>query len=181
MSDKYSVIGFTEAELGLFVAILIFIIAAAGPRSDVSSTGKSQSTPSATSMPNLESLSRQIEALTKENRRLQARLALLEAEAQKTSALRSRQLPSCKEKRLTKGFLFDVVITGPESFQVGSRKYDFDALIDNFDSQISSAKAAGCVHTIRVFYVPGVSLSDYLGSLDELRQYFYPSDSGALQ
>jgi len=171
VNDKQSIIGFTEAELGLFVAILVFIIAGlkyqAVSRNDLSAIS---------SVP---LLNQKVQSLAKENLELRARLDSVQNNAKADTKLRSHAAPSCKERGISKGFLFDVIIKGPDTFQVGSNDLDSEALYDSFDSQIQAAEVAGCKHTIRVFYSPGVTTPEYLAARKTLERFFYPKDSGA--
>jgi hypothetical protein len=103
---------------------------------------------------------------------------LLQAELDRERNLRSRQKPSCIERHVARGFAADVQIAGANRFVVGGEAYDLTGLLRRLSPQVSQAKAAGCVQSIRVGYGDGVSLNDYLAGRSELARDFYVYDMG---
>lgn len=167
MRERQSnIIGFTEAELGIFIAILVLIIVSAKHQTQAMPVSKPTPSASAFPTPNVEAT---ISALKQKNLDLQHEIAAL----QNKPGLRSRSTPTCKEKGIANGPIFRTTIEGRDSFRIGDDVYDIDGLRTAFSAQISAAKAVGCSHVVYVYYGSGVTLPDYLAAVDELNQEFY--------
>ena len=178
MRDRFSIIGFTEAELGFIAAVLLFAAFISKVR------------PASHTIPadQWKSIERQLadDAAMKsriaELRRINAEQArqnlLLQAELNRERTLRSRQKPSCIERGVARGFVADVQIAGVNRFAIGGESCDLTGLLRRLSPQIEQAKAAGCVQSIRVGYGDGVSLADYLAGRSELARDFYVYDTG---
>src|SRR6266511_6189547 len=152
MSDRQSVIGFTEAELGLFIAILFLALFVSAP-------GKNADPPYVT-LPKatVDSLRQRVQVLTLQLDTLRGR--------------RSKQRPSCREKGLTNDYLLDVGVLSASSFQVGRRVYNAAQLLESVRSSIDRALSAGCVHQIRVRYRSGLSAGEYDEAVRTLERHF---------
>ena len=180
--DHQSIIGFTEAELGLFVAVVFLAMAVLhrpdvrpGPKQVIVNESELQSLRKDANEANAQrhlanELKKQLE---ESNWRLKA---LERAPSQKT--LRSRAVPSCREKGIVCGDLFAVIIRGSDRFQVGKDTYDLDELINRFDPELKIAEKSGCKHSIRIYYREGISADELTDGINALKGYFYGGPSG---
>jgi hypothetical protein len=174
--DRFSIIGFTEAELGFIVAILLF--AAMSSHRVAIAKPAPRPTP-AVSRKDFENLKRQYSQLALSNaEEIQKNLALQRA-LDKQSNLRSRQKPSCKERNIAQGFVGEVEVAGIDQFQLKGKTFDMDGLVQHFSTELKQAQGAGCVQTIRVTPGANISTRDYVRARNALGQRFYPSDSAA--
>jgi hypothetical protein len=167
MSDRQSIIGFTEAELGFFLALLclILFVVAATPAlapTEPEPEGLVQAepvppepVPSGVTIPE-DSLSLLI-----------SRLALLEVQIDSLEAVmdtlrdrRSRIAPSCVERRIAEGPLFTVAVVAPDRFRLGHELVSMDALLARTEHERATARRAGCIHQIRVAYLASLSASE---------------------
>ncbi len=179
MRDRQSIIGFTEAELGFFVAILLFAflvehrayINAKPPPQNVSL----ESDKSHARIKELESL---LSHSLKRRSELASQNKDLLKEIKELTGVRSHQKPSCTEKRLEKGFLFDVTVEGANSFVIGDKLTDLDGLLNSVESRLENADREGCVESIRVFYSDKVSTPESLAARKALQRRFYITEPG---
>jgi hypothetical protein len=180
--DSQSIIGFTEAELGFFIAILILIIA-------VKQTPEAQPKNSELRRPaigfQLDEANRKVLVLEQQladvrNQRTLdvATIAKLEKELDKLQRLRSPQLPTCTYKKVADGPILTVVIRGADVFQIGSLTYDLEDLREKADADLARGKAAGCRQVIRVSYAPSISEADAFAARKALQQDFYLQEVG---
>jgi hypothetical protein len=174
--DRFSIIGFTEAELGFIVAILLF--AAMSSHRVAIAKPASRPTP-AVSRKDFENLKRKYSELALSNaEEIQKNLAL-QRELDKQSKLRSRQKPTCKELNIAQGSVGEVEVTGIDRFQLEGKTFDMDGLLQHFAPELKQAQDAGCVQTIRVMPGANISTPDYVRARNTLGQRFYASDNAA--
>ena len=184
--DRQSIIGFTEAELGLFVAILFLVLALAGGPDDkgTSQIPKPNLTPQppepTSAADHIHLLKEQVAQLEDKTSRDAVKIgddaikiAELEREIEKLRGLRSRQTPACTERNVAKGSIRDVTIVGPNSFQVGPSTYHLGGFLDTVAAELRQAKAAQCQQVIRVLYSSTLSMPDSLAARKALTRYFY--------
>jgi len=191
MSDRQSIIGFTEAELGFFVAILLFAFVfehrvntdKPKPQPTVQSVEKAPTL----KFENLPDLSlelnkssariKELESLLADSLLRRSQLASQSEDLQKQinqlKGLRSRQTPTCIAKKIEKGFLLDVTVQSANSFVTGEKLTDLDGLLNSVEPRLEAAEREGCVESVRVFYSDRVSTSDSLVARRALQQYFY--------
>jgi hypothetical protein len=167
--DRFSIIGFTEAELGFIVAILLLAAMLSHRTAVVKPTSKP--TP-AVSLKEFESLKQQVSQLTISNKALKHAL-------DQQSNLRSRLKPPCVERHIAKGFIGDIRVTGIDQFQLEGKTFNMDDLLDRFSTELKQAQEAGCVQSIRITPSPNISPGDYVRARNALGQHFYPADRTA--
>jgi hypothetical protein len=177
VSDSQSIIGFTEAELGLFLAVL-FLILALGSQSVAPS--KIPSHPK-TSAPidlsqKVEQQNKDIKALSQQLSAATKRADIAEAAAKHANSqqqhLRSKQRPTCHEKGIQTGtFLFDVTVLAA-GFQVGNKNYNWEELLQAYAPQLQQAMATDCSYTVRVYFDRALSSGALATSLQQLNQKF---------
>jgi hypothetical protein len=174
--DRFSIIGFTEAELGFIVAILLFA-AMSSHRTAVAKPAP-QPTP-AVSRRDFENLKQQYSQLSRSNAQEIQKNLDLQRELDKQRNLRSRQKPSCIERHIAQGFVAEVQVTGIDQFQLEDETYDIESLLQRFSPQLRQAQDAGCVQSIRVTPGGNISTSDYVRAMNALGRYFYPDNRPA--
>ncbi|HUA33187.1 MAG TPA: hypothetical protein VMA09_06250 [Candidatus Binataceae bacterium] len=95
-------------------------------------------------------LKESLRACEQELKKYKIKVAELEHELEALKGLRSHQRPTCKEKGLASGNLFDAIVLGADQLKIGATTYDVDDLEDIFANPIAIAEKQGCVQTVRV-------------------------------
>lgn len=149
MSQRAAVLGFTEAELGFFIAFLVLAFALEPP-------------PPPGDVVPADSL-----------RQAQAQVASLERRMSELEALRSRQRPSCRERGIVEGFLFHAVVTPSGRYEVRGRQLDLSALYTTFAAEIATARQADCRHQVRISASSGLSADAFQTAVRNLARDFY--------
>ena len=171
--DRFSIIGFTEAELGFIVAILLF--AAMSTHRTAVAKPVSRPTP-VVSRKDFENLKRQFSQLASSNAQEIQKNFALQRELDRQSNLRSRQKPSCIERHIAQSFIAEIQVTGIDQFQLEDDTYDMESLLQRFSPQLKQAQDAGCVQSIRVTPGANISTSDYVRAMNALGRHFYWDD-----
>jgi hypothetical protein len=166
MSDSDDIVGLTFSEFAFFVAFILILMLVVGRES------------SAALRAQVIELTKQLaDAKTKLTEKEEA-LTRLEQELAKRPppSLRSRQRPSCMEKKIASGFLFRVTIVGPDRYTIDPTGTDvtLPELMQTYSAEIERAIQADCVHSVEVGYSQNISLPDYDRALKLLEQQFYP-------
>jgi hypothetical protein len=165
MSDRQSIIGFTEAELGLFVVFFVLML---GPKATPTENGDAVSVPRS----ELDSL----RATASRVPDLEDQVAQLQVTNDSLSGLRSSLTPPCKEKKGTfprRFLLEDVVVEGPDSFSVAGRSLTLDKLLARVDEQLRKARRIDCTHEITVRQGLEVDRKVFYRAQRALRRDFY--------
>jgi hypothetical protein len=93
--------------------------------------------------------------------------------------LRSKATPSCTEISKASGPLFTAIIQGEDRYEVNGESFSLASLTQHYSDALADAKKNGCVHSIRVYYGNGVSVSDYDYALRRIEQVFYDTKLGS--
>lgn len=113
--------------------------------------------------------SQKIQNLKKESGELKTKLEDLGKKEQ----LRSKQLPSCIEKGLAAGFLFQVKIIGEDKYHIDNKEFTSIEILNFYQSDIEYAKKNGCVHSILVESDTDIDASAYIAALKKIQMSFY--------
>jgi hypothetical protein len=180
MRDRQSIIGFTEAELGFFAAILLLaVFLEHRHRSPTLPTPHSEGRTIAPEQTHarIVSLERRLAELQSSRSQLMREREKLETEIQRIKGLRSRQKPSCRERGVTKDFLFNVTVEGSNSFKIGETVTNLAGLLRSAGARLELAKQADCVESVRIFYDYGrVSLAQAVIARRSLQEHFYTAE-----
>jgi hypothetical protein len=176
MRDRQSIIGFTEAELGFFVAILLLavflerrstVLPADRPRKDAAAELKQARV-------QINHLEQRLAELRAAQSHFAHERQSLDTELQTIKGLRSRQKPSCRERGITKSFLLDVTVESSNSFKVGDTVTNLAGLLRSVEPRLEAARQADCVESVRIFYDYGrVSLVQAVIARRSLQEHFY--------
>jgi len=140
--DRFSIIGFTEAELGFIVAVLLFVamsahrstVAPPAPQTTVARLA-AQPTP-VVSLRDYEKVQRQYSQEVEKN------LALRRELDQRTN-LRSRQKPSCIERHVAQHPVAEIQVTGRNQFRLEGETYDIETLLERLQLQLKQGARRG--------------------------------------
>lgn len=167
MKDRQSVIGFTEAELGLVLALIflaLWIVTQAKVRPQ---------RPGVVEVANGE-----IVALKDSATRVRDVAAALDAAHDSVRLLRdsirgiSNQTPRCIERGYSDRFLGTVTIRGPNDFEIDATRSDIDGVLTHFRDPLAWAEKHGCRHSVQVRAVPELAVKDFTPAFRLLREHF---------
>jgi hypothetical protein len=139
-------LGFTEAELGFFLALLCLVlwVGTATP-------------PQPPPLPK-----KQITAISADSAAaLQARLAKLQ---HLVDSLKSPILPTCRSKGMITGPLLSVIALPGDNYRVNGETVPFEDVATGTADGRRDAKAAGCVQEIRLGFLETMSAPEYEAS-----------------
>jgi hypothetical protein len=174
MSERQSIIGFTEAELGFFLALLclvLFVVAAAKPiemAGEVTTEPAPEPAEPAGIVLPPDSLAR----LATRIAHLVARIDTLETTIDTLQGRRSRIAPACVERGLAQGPLFTVVAVDRARYALGPDTVGIAELLERTRSERAAAERAGCVHQVRIGFLPTLGAPEYDRSRRELAASF---------
>ena len=142
MSERQTIIGLTEAELGFFLFALflvLFLVLYAAPEEPPADELPSVAIPA-------DSLNRLI-----------AELDSLRTMVDTLSVLK----PNCTERELIEGPLFSVVILGQGRFRIGADTVDTAEIERQFGNELREARRVGCFHQVRVSFIGTLPAPSY--------------------
>lgn len=98
-------------------------------------------------------------------------------ELKKKEKLRSRQKPSCIERKIARssggiGYLFTVTILGENKYEINGEELTYEQILEKYKEDIETADKIGCVHSIKVVSKVN-SWEIYVKSYKKLMQKFY--------
>ena len=172
MEDRQSIIGFTEAELGFFLALLMLaLVVAASDSASAADTAAAEGR---------ESIARAEHEATRANERAAAAESLVVASRGQISKLKDSintltrpGTPSCIEKRVASAPVADLVVLSASEFALGGERLDASTVLARFASELAIGEQNGCRQVIRLRPRPGVDGVALLTARDRLTTRFY--------
>lgn len=164
-AESQTIIGFTEAELGLVLAVVFLVLWVVGNRP----IAKAQEPPVAVvTKDSADRLAARADSLAAMNEVLELTLDSLRPK-------RSRMAPSCTEVRVANGPLLTVRVEGSNTYVVEGKSYTWAQLLEFTSLARAAAVHAKCRQQIRVTTDPDISAEAYNRALRRLRGQFYTS------
>ena len=161
MKHQKNIIGWTLFELVVLLAFFVYPSYVLRQESSKKEVQNLQNT--------LNRAAQKIQNLKEESGELKTRLEDLE----KKEELKSKQLPSCIEKGLADGFLFQVKIIGEDRYFIDNKEFTSIEILNFYQSDIEYAKQNGCVHSIWVESDTDIDASAYIAALKKIQMSFY--------
>lgn len=149
---RFTVMGFTEAELGFVIAAVFAALAVSGLASQPNAhdlTAKA------------DSLAHRVDSVTK------AFAAYRDSVHKK-----SNKTPRCSEKGESAEPIAEVRIVGQNAYQLGDDTLKFRDLESRFAPQIERSSALGCRYLVRTIATPGVDGPDHSAAVARLWSHF---------
>ncbi len=165
MKQQKNIIGWTLLEL---VVLLIFFLYPSYASRLESSKNEVQ-----TLQDTLNRAAQNIQNLMKESGELKTKLEDLGKNEHENEKLKSKQLPSCIEKGLAAGFLFQVKIIGADKYNIDNREFTSQEILKFYHSDIEYAKKNGCVHSIWIESDTDMDAMAYISALKKIQISFY--------
>jgi hypothetical protein len=169
VSQPHGVIGFTEAELGFFLVFAMLLFSVVGrrhPTKEIHAVDSVQVTHQL--LDSLRQRGDSVQVLTRARDSLRAALALLP-----DTTKRSRVTPSCQEKGIIAGPLFDITVLGENAFRIGEDFLDISGVRQRFEVDLARASAADCRHVARIFFPPNLSAALLQDGMRRLSAFVY--------
>lgn len=161
MSDRQSIIGFTEAELGFFLALLCLILFVAATAERPQDPVPTEEKPAPASVPMAAISEDSLARLASHLRLLEARIDTLTATIDTLRGRRSTIKPTCAQRGVADGPLFTITVLAPNRFRVGTDVLTFDEVLARTAPERRVADRAGCVHQLRVAYLSSLPATEY--------------------
>lgn len=155
-TERQTVIGFTEAELGFFLAVLVVVIwvASVVQASGSTSAEDQRGMPAQISTDSLEHLLQE-----------HARLTRL------VDSLESPIWPTCKDRRLATGPLMTVISAAPGRFIVDADTVTIERLADRVRPSVNAGRRVRCVHEVRFGYrASGLTIPEHEANRRAIRR-----------
>jgi hypothetical protein len=164
-AESQTIIGFTEAEIGLVLAAVFLVLWLLA-----SSTSHRVVSPRTA----IETISRDsLEHLRARADSLLARNASLERSLDSLRGKHSRMTPSCEETHAASGPLFTVHVAGNNAFVVDGAEYNWSSLLERTALARAAAAKVRCRHQVLVSTAPDISAAAFDQALRLLRSQFY--------
>ena len=154
---RFTVMGFTEAELGFVLAAVFAALAA------------SALTPQAQSATNLAAKN---DTLTRKYDSVSTAFAAYRDSVRK----KSNKVPRCSEKGESPDAIADLRITGRDAYQLAGERLTFRDLTLRFAPQIERSTQLGCRYLVRTVATPGVDGPDHSAAVAKLWTKFDVSE-----
>jgi len=160
MNGRNDIIGYTLAEIALL--LLFAIIAIFLPKYSTLSAHLRAQTASRL-------------LLEKEVAALKEQLALVKPPGASPAGLRSRQMPSCIERKLASGPIFSAVALSNGKYRVGGEELTASEIRSRFAEQIADADKHECRQRIQLGYSTGMSAEQFVQAQVQMENWFYVS------
>lgn len=163
MTPEDSLQAYTLGELGLLLAVVLLFLLGGSIASREASDSPPEREPRTLEIDSLKA------ALARSEARVESLLAALDSVRHNRSPLR----PSCAQRGIVDGYLFDAVIVGGNAFAVGADTLSLDNIRSRFQRSLREAESVGCVHQVQARMGTGVDYDEFVRGWDRLRRMFY--------
>jgi hypothetical protein len=168
---RFTIMGFTEAELGFVLAALFIAVAiAAINERDVSAVSVDEYVTAA------DSLRAEMDAMHDSVARLRTRSALLHDSLEVLEARISTKVPQCWEKGEQQAPIADVAVLGANSFRMNGETVTIDGIRERLAAFIARADSLGCRFVVRARPTSGIDAVQQSAAVWQLRRYFDVND-----
>jgi hypothetical protein len=164
---RFTVMGFTEAELGFVVAALFAAIAVATLNDRDASEGVADGVTN-----QLEQTQKELKQVREDLERARAELADLSSRKDK----RSTKVPQCWEKGEQREPIGEVVVIGASQYLLEGESVAVDGVLNHFSASIARSKERSCRFILVVRPNAGVDAVDHSRAVLPLRGYFDVSE-----
>ncbi len=161
---RFTVMGFTEAEVGFVVAALFAAIAVASLND---SHGASQE---------IKELQSKLERTQQDLQRAKEALAKAEKELVGLRKKESTKVPQCWEKGQPREPIADVTVVGDNQYEMLGMVVTIDGVAQMLAAKISLGSTLGCRFVLRARPIPGVDAIAQSTAVWRLRRFFDVDD-----
>jgi hypothetical protein len=171
MMKRFTVMGFTEAELGFVLAAAFAAVAVAAGYDDAEASvnaGEERAVVEASR----DSARAALDTARAERERLEAAFARFRDSVAASQEKRSTKIPQCWERGEPRGYIAEVSIRGRDAFEIGGRVLTLQAIRTRFAAQIRRSTALQCKYVVRAYPTSSVGALDQLHAVWSLREYF---------
>jgi hypothetical protein len=149
---RFTVMGFTEAELGFVIAAVFAALAVSGLSSQPSAQGLQAKT---------DSLTKRVDSVTRA------------FEAYRDSVhKKSNKTPRCSEKGESPDPIADLRVVGRNAYVLGGDTIGFKEVEQRLAPQIQRSASLGCRYLVRTIATPGVDGPDHSAAVSRLWSHF---------
>lgn len=163
MARSFSVMGFTEAELGFVMAALFAALSFVAMAQNENLT--QQALAADVSRSSLASIKAERDSLRRA-------LATLRDSIQK----RSNLTPYCYEKGEPRGNIAEMMVASDDAYVVGGDTLTYANVVDRLANKIARSSQLGCMYQVRALPVQGVDATVHSRAVIRLKRYFRVSE-----
>lgn len=171
---RFTVMGFTEAELGFVVAALFAAVAVATLNDRDVSASDGQKVRQILEETRAE-LERTKAELGKTRRELEQALIKLK-KFQDEQEKRSTKMPQCWEKGRQRAPIGEVVVLGENSYELEGEVANIDRILERFSSSVSDGESLGCRYVLKAWPSADVNAVSHSKAVALLRRHFDVDD-----
>jgi multidrug efflux pump subunit AcrA (membrane-fusion protein) len=181
---RFTVMGFTEAELGFVIAALFAAIAVASLNDrDAQASGARQLQDVVIDRDAAKTeLEHHRKTTAAEIARLQSALESSQAELERLRSdgsagdKRSTKVPQCWEKGESRQTLAELVVRGENLYDLDGEELTIDGVRERLASSIARGESLGCRYVVRARPVAGVDATEHSTAVWRLRRHFDVDD-----
>lgn len=168
---RFTIMGFTEAELGFVLAALFIAVAiSAIHERDASAVGVEKQTQVADSM------AAEVETMRDSLALLRSSFTLLSDSVQVLEDRISTKVPQCWEKGQQRESIADVAVLGANRFRMNGETVTMDGIRDRLATFIAIADSLDCRFVVRARPTSGIDAVQQSAAVWQLRRYFDVND-----
>lgn len=168
---RFTIMGFTEAELGFVLAALFIAVAVAAINErDASAVSVDQYETAA------DSLRAEMVAMHDSVARLRNSSTILRDSLEALEARISTKVPQCWEKGQQSAPIADVTVLGANRFRMNGATVDIDGIRERLASFIAVADSLDCRFVVRARPTSGIDAVQQSAAVWQLRRYFDVND-----
>lgn len=156
MTRRFTVMGFTEAELGFVLAAVFAVLSVA----------------SLTTQQSAEALAAKQDTLTRKYDSVSTAFAAYRDSVRK----RSNKTPRCSEKGESAEVIAELRILGRDAYELRGEELTFRELESRLAAQIDRSRQLGCHYLVRTIATPGVDGPDHSAAVVRLWSRFDVSE-----
>lgn len=164
MRDRQSVIGFTEAELGLVLALVALALWVIAEAKALPATAHARTVISVAQKRALQDSARMYRRSIAVQDSLQRTVVELKR--------RSNQTPTCFELKYPERYIASVMVLGPGQFEIDGERVNFSGLMARLAHPQEFALKNRCRHAVHVTGAPGLTVEQYTPGLRAIRARF---------
>lgn len=168
---RFTIMGFTEAELGFVLAALFIAVAiAAINERDASASSVAQQLSAA------DSLRTEVEHMSDSLARLRSSSIILRDSLQALEARISTKIPQCWEKGEQQAPIADVTVLGANRFEMNGETVTIDGVRERLASFLAKSDSLDCRFVVRARPTRGIDAVQQSAAVWQLRRYFDVND-----
>jgi hypothetical protein len=179
---RFTVLGFTEAELGFVLAALFVAVSGYQIVEARSADAGAESAEDRLALvqDSLRGLQQELEVTRdslaharEQAERLRAEAERVQLDAERRTRLTSRLTPYCSERGETAQPVAHIVVVNPTTYRLDGRQLTIGGVTNRLSRWLDISREKGCRFSVEVLPVLGLSAEDFMKAREPLSRLFY--------